>query len=416
MKVVSLSLNDVPVGELRHDGQRLEFVYAPSWIHRPEAFPLGSGMPLLEGPISNETSGQSLEHYLDAHLPMASNRRSRLAAGAGVGEGDRLGLLAHYGREGMGAATWADPNRPAAVPVMRPLTAGDVGALLEDGAPEQGGLLPGRVPKMAVVKEEGADIYTERGAMTPTTHVVKAAGKDAPALRRALVGEWLAQRLARRAGLPVVEPVLTYWGGGEGVLLEIPRFDRHRPPFRSTARLCMALGGQLINAAGDAPLSPSTLSAVESAVVLQAAARRDLYRWAIFNILVGNTYVHLNKLAAVRWTNGWMLAPFFGMRSTVGNKAFREGREIAWEESQVSFVHESPIAYSELTREWLVEFGLGMGMTEKVCEGYLDDVVEALLHASTADDSALYELASPDQAYARWVLARVLPWTCARAE
>lgn len=413
MRTLGVWLNDVAIGDLREEDGHLSFLYSAQWLHRPGAFPLSAGLPLQAAALLDADGQHGVATFLSGCLPEPGDRLQRLARGARVGEGDALGLLAFFGKEGPGALTFGTAPGDEPFGEMAALPLETVGRLLQEGSPMRGGLLPGRVAKMAVILEEGSDAYTERGGLTPTTHILKVSPPGAVGYRRALVGEWMAQHLAAVVALPAIAPRLRYWADGEGVVLEAPRFDRHRPPFSRMTRLCTASGGQLANVAQSHPLTPSLLSTIASGMQLQAQARRDLYRWAVFNFMVGNKGFHVNKVAAVRWSDGWRLAPFFGMRTTAGNKAYREGSPMAWEEATTPLLVEDAVAYPEVTVAWLLAFGQGMGISRRLCEEYLSRLARALLETSLPEPTL--ELLRPeDRAYVRWVTDQVITPTAAR--
>lgn len=414
MKTLGVWLNDVPIGDLRDDDGRLSFLYSAQWLHRPGAFPLAAGLPLQATAILDADGAHGVATFLSGCLPENGERLKRLARSARVGEGDALGMLACFGKEGPGALTFGTAPGDEPVGEMAALSVEAVGRLLQDGAPARGGLLPGRVAKMAVILDPSSDAYSERGGLTPTTHILKVAAPGAVSYRRALVGEWLVQHLARQVDLPALEPRLRYWAEGEGVVLEVARFDRHRPPFSRMTRLCTGSGGQLANVTQNHALTPSLLSALAASVQLQAQARRDLYRWAVFNFLVGNKALHVNKVTAVRWNDGWRLAPFFGMRSTAGNKAYREGTPIAWDEATTPFQIEGPMVYPTVSRDWLVAFGQGMGITARLCEEYVGRLAGALASTASLPEPMLDALLQEDRTYVRWVMDQVITPTAAR--
>lgn len=414
MKTLGVWLNDLAVGDVWEDDGRLSFLYRAQWLHRPGAFPLAAGLPLRASAIQDSDESRGVANFLSSCLPEPGDRLRQLARSARAGEGDALGMLAFFGREGPGALTFATAPGDEPIGEMEGLPVEAVGRLLQEGAPARGGLLPGRVAKMAVILDPRSDAYSERGGLTPTSHIIKISAPGAVGYRRALVGEWMVQHLAREVGLPAVEPRLRYWAEGEGVLLETARFDRHRPPFTRMTRLCTASGGMLANVAQDTPLTPSLLSALASSLQLQAQARRDLFRWAVFNFLVGNKGLHVNKVAAVRWNDGWRLAPFFGMRTTAGNKAYREGAQIAWEDATTPIQIEEPMVYPRVSREWLAAFGHGMGISARLCEEYVGRLASALMNAPTPPDSTLEPLQQEDRAYVRWVGEQVILPTATR--
>lgn len=411
VKSLGVWLNDVAVGEIREHYGHLSFVYSASWLQRPDAFALSAGLPLESYPITDQASSQSVRNFVASCLPEPGERLTRMAHAARLSEDDLLALLAHYGREGQGALHFGPPaTAPDGLSALSLELAGQV---LTTGVTGRGGLLPGRIGKMGVVKVRGEEGYHWPSALTASTHILKASAPGAAAYRRALLGEWLVQRLASEVGLPSVRPEIRYWREGEGALLEAPRFDRYQVPFGRPRPLCVTTAGQLLAVPAQTPLSPQLLSLLVEALTQQAAARRDLYRWVIFNILVGNKTAHLNKLMVIRGRNGWSLAPFFGLRSTVGNRHFREEAAINWAEATLPIPLEEATTYAGLDREGLVAFGHALGMTARLADDYVSRL-SSQLHDTYLPATALDALLPGDRIYVQWLLDQVIHPLCRR--
>lgn len=406
MKTCVAWMNDVAVGELREEPDGVSFVYSAGWLHRPDRFALSGGLPLQSIGIHDMGPLTGVGRYLSSVLPPSGERLMRIAMEAGLQEKDRLGLLLHYGEEGMGALAWRAPGRQEAGGGRQPLSPAAALQLLQAGKSPHGGILPGASPKLAVIQQEDGSLW-ERSGQTASTHLLKAA-TGGPEGRALLISEWLLQHLASAVDLPALVPELHYWGESTPILLS-GRFDRLRDPFGRHQKLCLCLAGQLINVDQDHPLSPDVLGRVEGHCLIPIQARRDLYRWAVFNILVMNVGVHLNKLAVLRWTNGWMLAPFFGLKSLGAIKCMREGRLPDWSTVRLPFRLGERGSYGDLDMGYLGRFGEAMGIHRRTAEELAEQVAVALQDA--IDLPLPRTLRSEDTALADWLMLRVLPGT-----
>lgn len=398
---------DVAVGELREEGGKPAFLYYTSWLHRPDSFPLTAGLPLQASVIHDIGPLEGVARFLASSIPATGEWVMRLAMEAGVSEKDTIGLLLQYGGEGMGALSWHAPGRLDSGSGRTPLSLKEAGGMLTSGRIPNGGFLPGRFPKMAVVTlEEG---YAERIGNTPSTHLLKTAGAGNPDQHSLLISEWAVQQLANMIGLHAVLPEIIYWNDEGGALLAAPRFDRLRDPFGRQHKLCICLASQLLNVGRDLSLSADVLGRVEGRTLVPIQSRRELFRWAVFNILVGNTAVHLDKLAGVRWTGGWMLTPFFGLRSPLGVKSWKEGRLPDWEAVKVPFRMGEAQAFSELDLNWFGWFGEAMGISRKMAEEITLILADALMGAIDDLPAKATMLASRDKALADWLCRSLIP-------
>lgn len=405
MKTCEAWINDVAVGELREEDGSLSFIYNASWAHRSDGFPLAHGLPLRAGLIQDNRLQAGVSRFVESQLPPQGVWLMRLAMEAGIPEKDRLGMLLHYGEEGVGGLSWRMPGRTKPISGKAPLSIDAAGEQICAGRITTGGLLPGMTPKMAVIRAGDGSLTTRAGLAT-STHILKA-GRSGTEEYALLVTEWLVQGLAAAIGLNALVPEIHYWK--DGVILMYPRFDRLLDPLGRHQKLCISLGSHLIDSALDLPLSPDALGRIEGQTLIPIQARLELFRWALFNTLVGNTRVHINKLAGIRWTDGWALAPFFGLKSHEAVTSFKKGRLPDWDSLKVPLRMGEQEAYSQIDLAWMVRFGEAMGIGRKMAESLVEEVVSDLQDAAAGQVNK--ELRTEDKAIAEALLGVVIPST-----
>ena|GEM_PF-3824286 len=134
------------------------------------------------------------------------------------------------------------------------------------------------------------------------------------------MNEWFVMRLAHQLKL-AVPPVYRRYVPLPVYLIE--RFDRVLTP-QGWARThvidaCQLLG--LDRTFKYSQGSMQSLAALANACRSPAVVRTQLFNWLMFNVLVGNADAHLKNLSFRVSDDGVQLAPFYDLRSQIGQQA-----------------------------------------------------------------------------------------------
>ena len=312
------------IGRLFRDASRrgdlLRFEYDAEWLGTPEAFEIEPLLPLREGPFHASDAAQPPNVLQDCSpdrwgrllmdrreaIEAREQGRPRRALRAwdyllGVDDGTRMGALRLRDPEGGAYATSLQPSAPPSTS-LRELEA--AARLVEQGAGEQldqqirqllvpGGSLGGARPKASFVDEHDR-LWL---AKFPSTE------------DRIDVGLWefLAYRLSVAAGIDVPEARLLPLSD-RGHTFAVRRFDRH-----GASRRMYASARTLLDLDSDGASYLDLAMAVQdngAAGSIQPGLE-ELFRRAVFNVLVGNRDDHLRNHGFLRASTGWVLAPAF---------------------------------------------------------------------------------------------------------
>lgn len=327
------------VGVLGHDPQanRFSFDYATEWQQAEGRFPL-SPLLSLQRPAGEtpEQHSAQVRQFFENLLP-EGEALDHAAQTAGTTRSNLVGLLIAIGKETAGAlrVTLTDDHAAPAVAdgeQLREITPAQLSERIRERENIPFSVWDGKVrlsiagyqDKIAVYEREGKWYLVEGGRLASTEIV-----KPVP-MRKQLAtlpaNEHLCMQLARRVGLEAAQTRLVHVP--EPVLL-VRRFDRVETE-DGVRRLhivdgCQALGLAVSmkyeRAYGDAAevahlregaSLPKLFSLVDQSP-LPAVDRLGLLRWAIFQVLIGNTDAHGKNVSFFCDGRGLRLAPAYDM-------------------------------------------------------------------------------------------------------
>jgi serine/threonine-protein kinase HipA len=325
------------VGVLGHDPQanRFSFDYAAGWRGAESGFPLSPQLPLQRpGGETPEQHSAQVRQFFENLLP-EGEALDHAAQAAGTTRSNLVGLLIALGKETAGALRVTLTDDKAVAPAadqLREITPAQLSERIRERENLPFSVWDGKVrlsiagyqDKIAVYEREGRWYLVEGGRLASTEIV-----KPAP-VRKQLASlpanEHMSMQLARRIGLDVAPTRLVHVP--EPVLL-VHRFDRVEVP-DEVRRLhivdgCQALGlavsmkyeraygdGSDVAHLREGVSFPKLFSLVDQSP-LPAVDRLGLLRWAIFQVLIGNTDAHGKNVSFFCDERGLRLAPAYDL-------------------------------------------------------------------------------------------------------
>lgn len=301
-------------------GELIRFEYDTAWLEDARSFAIEPLLPLNQGPFHAQDAAQPPGVFEDCSPDrwgkLLMDRREAIEAReqgrqrralrpwdylTGVDDGTRMGGLRLRDPDG---GTYVASLQPSAPPLtsLRELEA--AARLVEQGADEQldkqirqllvpGGSLGGARPKASFVDERG-ELWL---AKFPSTE------------DRIDVGLWefIAYRLSIAAGIDMPEARLLSLSD-RGHTFAVRRFDRD-----GTGRRMYASAKTLLDMESDGASYLDLAMAVQDngAEGSVEPGLHELFRRAVFNVLIGNRDDHLRNHGFLREPTGWRLAPAF---------------------------------------------------------------------------------------------------------
>lgn len=411
---LAVSINEEPVGYLRESDDLWHFEYSAAWARAADGFDLAPALtrsPLLH---SDGATHRPVQWYFDNLLP-EEGLRVILAKEARLPADDAFALLAYFGAESAGSLVLRDPEKPASVERgVKPLPLAELSrrianlskASLSRGAPKKMSLA-GAQHKLPIVFHHGQ--LFEPLPATPSTHILKPNHLLADHYPCSVMNEYFTMRLAKEAGLAVPEVRRMYVPQPVYV---VERFDRIRgTSVDDVRRLHVIDTCQLLNKSPAFKYTGANLDTLAQAAELcreRALARQHLYRWLIFNVLVGNSDNHLKNISFRVDSSGIHVAPAYDLLCT----AVYETRAMAnerstWPETSMAIPLGDAMTFAKATRAHVVAAGRALGLAETTAERLLAHLVRAVPAAAerlvAEIQAGMNEaiLASPDPEAAR---------------
>lgn len=322
-KTLDVYLRGDRIGELRGNGLKLSFQYAPQVL---AAYGAGSILLSLSLPLTRKRlDGVEVYNFFDGLLP-EGQVRSNLAKEHGVTVPDAFGLLRVLGADCAGAVQVLPSGEPPArEDAAAPMTAEEVINVVESlptwDLPENfmvTASLGGVQSKVLLSQHGDGWAWPGRGAVS--THIIKPEPLESTIPELLPAEDW-ALRTAAAAGLPAANAYLDSFGSRRAIIVE--RFDRtgtgsrlHQEDFTQA----LALASEAKYEGTTAP--PSRLTRLVNAAVPhtrdEAAFRRDLLRAVTFNLLIGNGDAHSKNYSLTLSDGGEvLLAPLYDVAPTL---------------------------------------------------------------------------------------------------
>lgn len=376
-------VDDDRVGRLRAEDDLWAFDYDPAWSTNPRGFDLSPALPRQQQTHADGAARRPVQWYFDNLLPEEA-LRTVLAKEARVAAEDAFGLLAWFGAESAGSLVLLPPGhetRQAAG--LRPLVPGDlqsrIGRLsrhsLSHDAPKRMSLA-GAQHKMVLVMR-GSELY-EPLPGTPSTHILKPdhASDDYPA---SVANEHFTMRLAAALGIKVPRVHRLYVPAPVYI---VERFDRTVHETGTVERHHIIDTCQLLDKSRSFKYVAAQLDTLAQAIAhcrAKAAARRQLYRWLLFSMLVGNADNHLKNVSFRVTAQGVDVAPAYDLLST----AVYETRAMApdtarWPAVSLAIPMADATRFDQVSRAGLIQAGRMLGLTHETSARELANMVRRL--------------------------------------
>lgn len=367
MRALVAYLNGQPVGTIGEDNNLWTFEYDPAWVAAPASFDLSPWLPRAARRIEDGSSDRPVQQYFDNLLP-EEGQRTAVSKAAKLSGDDSFALLEYLGLESAGSLVLLPPGKPLpAEGGLQLLTDAELSRRirarprvpLSTGAPKRMSVA-GAQDKLLVVYRPGA--ISEPFGNEPSTHILKPdhLGEDYPS---SVGNEFFTMTLARRLGLDTA-PVLRHYVP-EPVYI-VARLDRYRDPAGATQRRHIIDACQLLNKSRLFKYSGARLETLADIVQRcrnRARARLGLYRWLLFNVLIGGHDNHLKNLSFLVGPEGIDLAPAYDLLSTAAYRTLVYAKERAnWPDVDLGIALPGAQTFAAVSRESVLAAGEVLGL------------------------------------------------------
>jgi serine/threonine-protein kinase HipA len=317
------------MGEVRHEGGRLDFQYDTAWSNDASSFPMSISLPL----VVREHGHSAIEAFLWGLLPDNEVVLQRWGQKFRVSPRNPFRLIEHVGEDCAGAIQFARPDRadhlfgrsrkPTVCWISKRELEERIALLVHDAAATRLGgdngqfSLAGAQPKIALYRDLNSARWGVPEGRTPTTHILK---PSTGAFDGQAENEHFCLRLVAELGFAAVNSTVLDCAGFPVIVIE--RYDRlargsiiHRIHQED---MCQALAvrpqKKYQNQGG-----PSAKAIMELIRAHSVAPDEDAKRFAdalIFNWLIGGTDGHAKNYSFLLAEGGQVrLAPLYDLAS-----------------------------------------------------------------------------------------------------
>ena len=390
-RCLSVSSNGRVIGALLEQNGIWSWVYDDSWLLAPDAFPLSPALPLSDQRMRDGSTQRTVQWYFDNLLP-EEQMRELLSKEQNVGASDAFGLLERLGAESAGSLVLLPPGGPEPELGELELTHEELSARirslpltsLTSRSPKRMSLA-GAQHKMVVLFNPETGELREPLKASASSHILKPNSRSEQ-YPHSVINETFTMRLAHQLGLRVPSVHRLYLP--EPVYI-IERFDRvWDAETRQWTRMHVIDACQLLDQPAVFKYSNANLDTLSRLIHLcrsKAATRMAVFRWLLFNTLVGNSDSHLKNISFLMSHEGVQIAPFYDLLCTAGYHArMYAGDQAIWPGEPLAIPIVDAAVFGDVTRDKLIRTGVVLGLTPAATTREVTKMVQQLPLAADA--------------------------------
>ncbi len=378
MRELDVYLDPTLVGKLVEESSIWGFEYDAAWLDW--GFGIIPGLPFAAGRQLDGATTRPVQWFFDNLLP-EEQARTLLERTAAVEPGDAFSLLRAIGGESAGAFTLLEPGAVLPAGSAAELTQAELNDRIQNlpklplNLTERKRMsLAGAQHKMLVIFQDGK-LYEPTGQL-PSTHILKPEHTDPQVYGFTTRNEWFVMSLASACGLSVPDVHHIYLPAPAYI---VKRFDR-TGEVPDIHRLHVMDGCQLLGLSFREKYKASTaqnLRKLADSCISPGKTRLAIFKWALFNALVGNGDAHLKNLSFELTRLGFQLMPHYDLLSTTIYA--RAGQHPLEELSQPMG---GATRFGDLRKEHVLQLGLVLGLPEVLSSRYLSVMIKNIVSAA----------------------------------
>jgi serine/threonine-protein kinase HipA len=369
--------NEHWVGTLSENQDIWTFTYSPPWISKADAWDLTPDLRRADGVITDGSTHRPVQWFFDNLLP-EETMRTAVAKDAKIDEADAFGLLTYLGRESAGSLLLLPPGEePDLSEQWEPLSLADLSARILN-MPKVAIATTGRkrmsiagAQQKLLVGWDGKSLSEPIGH-TPSTHILKP-DNNSGYYPHSVINEYAMMRLAKSLDLSVPEVWRIY--SPQPVYI-VQRFDRRAKDGR-IQRLHIIDACQLSGYARSFKVSMASLATLDMLARLtrsRVMSTMQLWRWLIFNLLIGNDDNHLKNISFLVDGEGVQIAPAYDLLSTAVYTTKAYGLDQAWPQVDLTIAFPETPRFADVTNARLMRAAELIGVRPQVAQRELEEL------------------------------------------
>lgn len=378
MRELIVYLDRTHVGKLVEESSIWGFEYNADWLI--QGFNIIPGLAFVAGRQLDGATTRPVQWFFDNLLP-EEKARTLLEKSTEVEPGDAFALLTAIGHESAGAFTLLQPGLELKPGEVYPLTPAEMNErilnlpkLPMNDSERKKMSLAGAQHKMLVIFKDG-QLYEPAGQF-PSTHILKPEHSEPEVYSFTTRNEWFVMSLARACGLLVPDVHHIFLPAPVYI---VDRFDRSGE-YPDVHRLHVMDGCQLLGLSFREKYSASTVESLKKladSCIAPGPVRLAIFKWALFNAIVGNSDAHLKNLSFRLTDRGYQLMPHYDLLSTI---IYTMPSKHPCED--LSQRMGDAIQFGELRKEHVLQFGLALGLPEALSFRVLGQMIKDIVPAA----------------------------------
>ncbi len=408
MRELVVYLDRTFVGKLVEESSIWGFEYDANWL--AQGFGIIPRLAFVAGRQMDGATTRPVQWFFDNLLP-EEQARTLLEKTADVELGDAFSLLRAIGGESAGAFTLLEPGAELPVGKAVALSAAELNERILNlpklplNLNERKKMsLAGAQHKMLVIfKDE--QLFEPSGQM-PSTHILKPEHTDPQVYYFTTRNEWFVMSLARACGLPVPDVHHIYLPSPAYV---VNRFDR-AGVYPDIRRLHVIDGCQHLGLSFREKYSASTAQSLNKLInscIAPGPTRLAIFKWALFNALVGNGDAHLKNLSFELTARGCRLMPHYDLLSTI-----IYARPAEHPKEDLSQAMGDAVQFGDLTRDNVLKFGLELGLSPVLGTRVLNQMISDIAPAADKLISVIENVPNHDGKAGELQMLRKIRYLC----
>lgn len=356
------------VGQLDENNGLWVFHYDETWMSQAYSFDIAPSLPRVKKTHRDTGTLRPVQWFFDNLLPEERLRELIANEAGSKNPHDAFALLEYLGQESAGSLTLLPPAAPLPeIGQLKPILYHELSnrinqlpkSSLVKGAIKRMSLAGAQHKMLLVIKGDG--LYEPVGA-TASTHILKPEHPDKVMYPVSVFNEYLTMQLASAAGLVVPKTRILYIP--QPVYI-VDRFDRVFDDSDTTEaaqvqRRHLIDGCQLLNLDAGYKYLAATVENLNKIISIcrnKMETRQRLFRWLVFNLIVGNNDNHLKNLSFFMTKDGVELAPHYDLLCTMAYEtpAISDDTSINWLHASLAFGLPEINSYEDVSLERVVE-------------------------------------------------------------
>lgn len=380
------------LGVLKENDGNWSFAYTAHWLERVDSFYLSPHLYLRKEEFIDDASEHCVKWYFENFLPNGENLEL-FCKKKKLNKSNRFAILSKIEQESAGALSFTTSDKividkQIGEEISKSELSKRIKELPKDSLNRGNGKMSiaGAQHKMLVHYNVKSNKIYEPTTFLPSNYILKPNNTNSK-YSASVANEYLIMKVATQCGLSIPQIKIDFVP--EPIYL-IERFDRDFNKNNTNPKKHIIDGCQLLNLS---PENKDTAGLEELKKIIdltktKAKTRLAIFKWLIFNIIIGNDDCHLKNISFFVAGESVEIAPFYDLLSTcvyhtTANTDVEQGKQGDWDKVDIPYLN--GIQYDSLSFKLLVDIGVELGVKKKESIKMINKIILEIEKFTTED-------------------------------